>query len=385
VAHSALGDVLTVIDLIGSALLPHLQNLGIHDAKTIALYLDGSGYSDRLPFGKHEGRHWKEALSDQSMLDWLHWLAQQDNANSVKVAKWYLTKIKSAQVAAKISEEKKEFVNRTITTRLKGTKHYAALAAHRNNVLYEGVDLECQPEPRNPHDCNAVSVWLGKNKIGYISRDIAGKYQKLITSEKVISSTASVIEIANNGKIEVYVKITYIDHQESVGKDDSDVPRTPGVYEIQLNRGRSYIGSTSNLRLRRRQHLAQLSRGAHVNIHLQRDFDIAENSPFQFSVLVLTESVDVAQSVEKQEILKRLVGGANLYNCTADGQGVFSAIGVDSGRTISDLYAENPELFQEIKAGKKTIQEAINNKKFSPLQFRVIHKSGEIKTVEATS
>ena len=99
-AHSALGDVLTVVDLIGSALLPHLQRLGLGDASAISRYLDGSGYPDHLSFGKHKGRHWKEAVSDRDMLGWLQWLAGQDDANSSKMAEWYLAQVKNQQSSA---------------------------------------------------------------------------------------------------------------------------------------------------------------------------------------------------------------------------------------------------------------------------------------------
>ena len=40
---------MTVVDLIGSVLLPHLGGLGIGDADAISRYLDVFGYSDRLP------------------------------------------------------------------------------------------------------------------------------------------------------------------------------------------------------------------------------------------------------------------------------------------------------------------------------------------------
>lgn len=103
-AHSALGDVLTVVDLIGSALLPHLQKLGLSDASAISRYLDGSGYADHLPFGKHKGRHWKEAVYDQDMLGWLQWLARQDDPTSSKMADWYLAQLQNEQGSVSESE-----------------------------------------------------------------------------------------------------------------------------------------------------------------------------------------------------------------------------------------------------------------------------------------
>jgi DNA polymerase III epsilon subunit-like protein len=95
VAHSALGDVLTVVDLIGSVLVPHLHRLGISDAKSISRYLDAADYSDHLPFGKHKGRHWKEAVVDPDMRRWLEWLARQSDEGSSKMANWYLDQIKN--------------------------------------------------------------------------------------------------------------------------------------------------------------------------------------------------------------------------------------------------------------------------------------------------
>jgi DNA polymerase III epsilon subunit-like protein len=92
-AHSALGDVLTVVDLIGSTLSPHLQRLGLADASAISRYLDGAGYPEHLPFGKHKGRHWKEAVTDRDMLGWLQWLGRQDDSVSSKMAQWYLAQV----------------------------------------------------------------------------------------------------------------------------------------------------------------------------------------------------------------------------------------------------------------------------------------------------
>jgi len=93
-AHSALGDVKTVVDLLRTALRPRLTELGLSNAATIARYLEGTGYADHLPFGKHKGRHWREAKTDPDMLGWLQWLARQDNPNSSKMAKWYLDQVR---------------------------------------------------------------------------------------------------------------------------------------------------------------------------------------------------------------------------------------------------------------------------------------------------
>ena len=39
--------------------------------------------------------------------------------------------------------------------------------------LYEGAAVRLEPEPDNPHDSNAIAVYAGPAKIGYIARDNA--------------------------------------------------------------------------------------------------------------------------------------------------------------------------------------------------------------------
>ncbi|MFN3582930.1 HIRAN domain-containing protein [Phenylobacterium sp.] len=59
-----------------------------------------------------------------------------------------------------------------------GEAHYqAALDAICGGKCEEGHELEVVaelvPEPSNPHDANAVAVFIGGRKVGYLPRDIA--------------------------------------------------------------------------------------------------------------------------------------------------------------------------------------------------------------------
>ena len=42
---------------------------------------------------------WAELSSDRDMLGWLQWLARQDDANSSKMAEWYLDQVKNQQAS----------------------------------------------------------------------------------------------------------------------------------------------------------------------------------------------------------------------------------------------------------------------------------------------
>jgi DNA polymerase III epsilon subunit-like protein len=85
-AHSALGDVQTVVDLLKSVLSPRMRKDGLIDPGAIVRFLGGESYPDYLPFGKHKGRHWKEAVVDREMLGWLQWLAREGDQSSSKRA-----------------------------------------------------------------------------------------------------------------------------------------------------------------------------------------------------------------------------------------------------------------------------------------------------------
>lgn len=115
-AHSAIGDVLTVQDLLKSVLMPILGELNLKNADEISKYLDEYGYPDHLPFGKHKGRHWNEAKSDLEMRSWIYWLSDKGDLESRKMANWYLDRIQNFD---EFSDKNHEREKRKIFTRCK--------------------------------------------------------------------------------------------------------------------------------------------------------------------------------------------------------------------------------------------------------------------------
>ena len=73
-----------------------------------------------------------------------------------------------------------------------------------------------------------------------------------------------------------------------------------GIYQI-TNRvnGNRYLGSTVNLRSRRKAHLCDLRHGQHNNQHLQRAFDKYGETAFVFSVLEHVE--DAEQLIPREQ------------------------------------------------------------------------------------
>lgn len=72
----------------------------------------------------------------------------------------------------------------------------------------------------------------------------------------------------------------------------TNLPKTAGIYAIvNVLNNKKYVGSTSNLNKRYRQHFNLLSKNKHVNAHLQHAFNKYGNSSFEFWILEQCEDI----------------------------------------------------------------------------------------------
>jgi DNA polymerase III epsilon subunit-like protein len=110
-AHTALGDVQTVIDLLITVLRPLAAELGLQTVDQIKAFTEEKWFPTRIPFGKHKGRSYQEARQDRDLRSWIEWLSQSDNERSRSMGCWYLEQLarplKAPENSAKI------FINAT--------------------------------------------------------------------------------------------------------------------------------------------------------------------------------------------------------------------------------------------------------------------------------
>jgi DNA polymerase III epsilon subunit-like protein len=92
-AHSAVGDVETVVDLLGSVLRPLASERGLNSFDELASYAMSEWYPETLTFGKFKGRHFQDARHDRDLRGWLEWLARQPASANTRLAKWYLDQL----------------------------------------------------------------------------------------------------------------------------------------------------------------------------------------------------------------------------------------------------------------------------------------------------
>lgn len=92
-AHTAMGDVQTVVDLFEQVLRPLAEARGLHTWADMVAFTQSTWFPSRIAFGAHKGRLYQEAAADQALFNWLQWLAGSSNARSASMGHWYLAQL----------------------------------------------------------------------------------------------------------------------------------------------------------------------------------------------------------------------------------------------------------------------------------------------------
>src|SRR5487761_1899812 len=96
-AHTALGDVETVADLLAQVLRPIAEHRGLDTWEKLVEYAAEEWYPSRIAFGKHKGRLVHEARCDAELRRWVEWLASSSNPRSARMGRWYLRQLETKE------------------------------------------------------------------------------------------------------------------------------------------------------------------------------------------------------------------------------------------------------------------------------------------------
>ncbi|NCA90577.1 MAG: exonuclease [Gammaproteobacteria bacterium] len=100
-AHTASGDVETVVDLMQQILRPLAAARGLETWDAISAFIAAPWFPSRIAFGKYKGRPFRDALDDPDLYGWLQWLASVSTPHSAEMGRWYLDQLSaSAQAVA---------------------------------------------------------------------------------------------------------------------------------------------------------------------------------------------------------------------------------------------------------------------------------------------
>jgi DNA polymerase-3 subunit epsilon len=96
-AHTALGDVQTVSDLMTNVLRPMAERRGLRSWSDICAYTTREWFPSRIAFGKFKGRDFRDGRKDETLRDWLRCLASSSNPRSASMGKWYLERLETVE------------------------------------------------------------------------------------------------------------------------------------------------------------------------------------------------------------------------------------------------------------------------------------------------
>lgn len=92
-AHTALGDVETVVDLLAGVLRPIAQARHLESWMDICAYAEAEWFPSRIAFGKFKGRQFRDGRTDHALREWLNWLASSKRGRSARMGRWYLQRL----------------------------------------------------------------------------------------------------------------------------------------------------------------------------------------------------------------------------------------------------------------------------------------------------
>jgi hypothetical protein len=90
---TALGDLQTVVDLVGQVLWPLAEKVPLQSFAELADFAHAPWFPSRIAFGKFKGRHFQDAHQDKELRAWLESLATSVSGASAEMGAWYLAQL----------------------------------------------------------------------------------------------------------------------------------------------------------------------------------------------------------------------------------------------------------------------------------------------------
>jgi len=112
----------------------------------------------------------------------------------------------------------------TTTIKIRGVYYYEGKNLLQSKLINIGNKVLLKHTPENQYDENAVEVILSKNKtkLGYLPKEIAAKYVKLLNDSSIKSVQVSSLEPSSNG---IYIKIKYIKNENTSSRVTTNTER----------------------------------------------------------------------------------------------------------------------------------------------------------------
>ena len=225
-AHSALGDVLTVVDLISKVLRPIADGRKINSWSGVQNFTEEEWFPTRIGFGKFKGRSFQDARHDRQLREWLEWLSQSKNERTSRMGAWYLSSL-----------EKQEPIHQEFTAAAidLNTSREPRGAVRSGIVLFHSVELD---EIR-------FLVTAARERLADLEVIYARECNSIAVSQ---SRLFSLLKDCYNRRDQLRIKVLYRRrYLDSISSNDDDLDEIRETYQKEKRRSEQEYDEASKI------------------------------------------------------------------------------------------------------------------------------------------
>lgn len=294
-AHTALGDVLTVVDLMQQVLRPLAEKRGLDTWEKIVAFTRDEWFPSRILFGKFKGRLYREAREDSELRSWLEWLAESTNERSSTMGRWYLAQLENGCGLLDAA-----FLDLQIQDILGGTSIATGLA------VFQQPELELYQR----------LVEASRNRLAELELEYGIEKSKVDSvRSKLFSALRAVYQDRDRLRNLVQFRKAFIDRLLVEGEEAAGA--TAGDYQrVSEDKDREYDSTASALEGKRELNKTETSRLKLLWKKLVRMFhpDLHEQDPEKRKTYeLLTQAINEARDRGDIELLERIAKDPNAF------------------------------------------------------------------------
>ncbi len=323
-AHTALGDVLTVIDLMQQVLRPLAEKRGLDTWEKIAEFAGDEWFPSRLPFGKFKGRLYQEAREDAELRAWLDWLAESTNERSLAMGRWYLGQLENG-----CGLEDAAFLDLQIQEDAGGTSIDAGL------VVFQQPEMELYQR----------LVEAARNRLAELELEYGIEKSKVDSiRSKLFAALRTTYQERDRLRLLVQFRKAFIDRLLAEGEESAEA--TAGDYQRETaEKDREYDSTASALDGKRELNAEEADRLKLLWKKLVRMFhpDLHEQDPDKRKTYeLLTQAINEARDRGDIELLERIAKDPQAFILK---QG-WASVSLDGERGLKELRS----LYEHLQA-----------------------------------
>jgi DNA polymerase-3 subunit epsilon len=323
-AHTALGDVLTVVDLMQQVLKPLAERRGLDTWEKIVAFAGDEWFPSRIIFGKFKGRLYQEAREDAELRSWLEWLAESTNERSSAMGRWYLKQLDNG-----CGLEDAAFLDLQIQEDPSGTSIAAGL------MVFQQPEMELYQR----------LVEASRNRLAELELQYGIEKSKVDSvRSKLFAVLRAMYQERDRLRLLVRFRKAFIDRLLAEGEDVAGA--TADDYQRETaEKDREYDSTASALEGKRQLNEDETTRLKQLWKKLVRMFhpDLHEQDPEKRKTYeLLTQAINEARDRGDIELLERIAKDPQAFILK---QG-WASISLDAGRGLKELRS----LYEHLQA-----------------------------------